>query len=73
MRVNISLASEQYVTKSNVKLSEFRCQSSIKAGRSAKTNIQQLCTDIGCSLEDLPEAMDDRDMVAGEGQGNPCS
>ena len=32
-----------------------------KAGRSARTYIQQLCTDTGCSLEDLPGAMDDRD------------
>ena len=31
-----------------------------KAGWLAKTYIQQLCTDIGCSLEDLPGAMDDR-------------
>ena len=30
-------------------------------GRPARTKIQQLCTDIGCSLEDLSEAMDDRD------------
>ena len=32
-----------------------------KAGRPAGTYIQQLCADTGCSLEDLPEAMDDRD------------
>ena len=32
-----------------------------KAGRSAGTYIQQLCADTGCSLEDLPEAMDDRE------------
>ena len=30
-----------------------------KAGRPARTYIQKLCTDAGCSLEDLPEAMDD--------------
>ena len=24
--------------------------------------LQQLCTDTGCSLEDLPEAMDDRNL-----------
>ena len=24
-----------------------------------RTNIKQLCADTGCSLEDLPEAMDD--------------
>ena len=29
-----------------------------KAGRPARTYIQQLCADTGCSLEDLPEAMD---------------
>ena len=32
-----------------------------KAGRPARTNIQQLCADTGCSPEDLPEAMDDRE------------
>ena len=32
-----------------------------KGGRPVKTYIQQLCTDTGCSLEDLPEAMDDRE------------
>ena len=32
-----------------------------KAGRPARTYIQQLCDDTGCSLEDLPEAMNDRE------------
>ena len=32
-----------------------------KAGRPARTYIQQLCADTGCSLEDLPETMDDRE------------
>ena len=32
-----------------------------KAGRPAKTYIQQFCVDTGCNLEDLPGAMDDRD------------
>ena len=32
-----------------------------KAGRLARTYIQQLCADTGCNLEDLPEAMDDRE------------
>ena len=31
-----------------------------KAGRPARTYIQQLCEDTGCNPEDLPEAMDDR-------------
>ena len=31
-----------------------------KTGRSARTYIQQLCEDTGCSPEDLPEAMNDR-------------
>ena len=31
-----------------------------KAGRPARTYIQQLCTNTGCSPEDLPEAVDDR-------------
>ena len=32
-----------------------------KAGRPARTYIQQLCEDTGCSTEDLPEAMNDRE------------
>ena len=32
-----------------------------KAGRPARTYIQQLYEDTGCSLEDLPEAMNDRE------------
>ena len=32
-----------------------------KAGRQARTYIQQLCEDTVCSSEDLPEAMDDRE------------
>ena len=32
-----------------------------KAGRPARTYIQQDCADTGCSFEDLPEAMDDRE------------
>ena len=33
-----------------------------KAGRPARTYIQQLCEDMGCCPEDLPEAMNDRVM-----------
>ena len=33
----------------------------VKAGWPARTYIQQLCANIGYSLEDLPGAMDDRD------------
>ena len=32
-----------------------------KAVRPARTYIQQLCEDMGCSPEDLPEAMNDRE------------
>ena len=32
-----------------------------KAGRSARTYIQQQCEDTGCSPEDQPEAMNDRE------------
>ena len=32
-----------------------------EAGRPARTYIQQLCKDTGCSPEDLPEAMNDRE------------
>ena len=30
-------------------------------GHPARTYLQQLCTDTGCSLEDLPNAIDDRE------------
>ena len=33
-----------------------------KAGRPARAYIQQLCEDTGCCPEDLPEAMNDREM-----------
>ena len=32
-----------------------------KAGRPARTYTQQLCEYMGCSPEDLPEAMNDRE------------
>ena len=32
-----------------------------KAGRPARTYIEQLCEDTGCSPEDLPEAINDRE------------
>ena len=32
-----------------------------KAGRPARTYFQQLCENTGCSPEDLPEAMNDRE------------
>ena len=41
------------------------------AGWPARTYIQQLCEDIGCSPEDLPETMNDREKWR-EGQGYPC-
>ena len=34
-----------------------------KAGRPARTYIQQLCEDMGCSPEDLPEAMNNREKL----------
>ena len=33
----------------------------VKVGRPAKNYIQQICADKRCSLEDLPETMDDRE------------
>ena len=33
----------------------------VKAGRPARTYIQHLCEDTGCSPEDLPKAMNDRE------------
>ena len=33
-----------------------------KAGRPARTYIQQLCEDTGCCPEDLPRAMNDREV-----------
>ena len=41
--------------------SEHNCYGQAKAGRTARTYIQQLCEDTGCSHEDLPEAMNDRE------------
>ena len=32
-----------------------------KSGRPARTYMQQVCADTGCSTQDLPEAMDDRE------------
>ena len=46
-----------------------------KAGRPARTYIQQLCEDTGCNPEDLPEAMNNREKwreVARESQRYPC-
>ena len=43
-----------------------------KAGRPARTYIQQLCEDTGWTPEDLPKAMNDKGGVAREGQGYPC-
>ena len=34
---------------------------STSVGKPSRTYLQQFCTDTGCALEDLPEAMDDRD------------
>ena len=42
-----------------------------KAGRPARTYIQQLCEDTGCSPEDMPEAMNNREKWR-ESQGYPC-
>ena len=36
-------------------------QGRAKAGQPPRTYIQQLCEDTGCSPEDLPEAMNDRE------------
>ena len=40
-----------------------------KAGRQARTYIQQLCDDTGCNPEDLPEAMNDRETWRERGSG----
>ena len=40
-----------------------------KAGRPARTYIQQLCEDTGCCPEDLPEAMNDREKWRERGSG----
>ena len=40
-----------------------------KAGRPARTYIQQLCDDTGCKPEDLPEAMNDRETWRERGSG----
>ena len=43
-----------------LRISLHRCAS---IEQPTKTYLQQLCTDIRCSLVDLPEAIDDRRMV----------
>ena len=43
-----------------------------KAGRPARTYIQQLCEDTGCSPEDLPETMNDREKWRERVWGYPC-
>ena len=40
-----------------------------KAGQPARTYIQQLCDDMGCNPEDLPEAMNDRETWSRRGSG----
>ena len=40
-----------------------------KAGRPARTYIQQLCDDTGCNPEDLPEAINDRETWRERGSG----
>ena len=40
-----------------------------KAGRPARTFIQQLCDDTGCNPEDLPKAMNDRETWRDRGSG----
>ena len=51
-------------------------QGRAKAGRPARTYIQQLCADNGCSPKDLPKAMDDWEVgnIRGgiAGQEYPC-
>ena len=43
-----------------------------KAGGLARTYIQQLCEDTGCSPEDMPEAMNDREMWGGRVRDIPA-
>ena len=43
-------------------LDNFSSHERAKAGRPARTYIQQLCADTGCIPADLPEAMDDREI-----------
>ena len=40
-----------------IQISRTRHAGRPSVGRPARTYLQQLCTDTGCSLEDLPEAM----------------
>ena len=52
------LETEDKINKKRASLNTFTRTS---VGRLAKTYLQHLCADPGCSLEDLPKAMDDRD------------
>ena len=42
-----------------------------KVGRPARTYIQQLCDDTGCSTDDMPEAMNDREELRERGRDIP--
>ena len=52
---------EYKLSKSQEKIKWTPTHGRAKAGRPARTYIQQLCEDTGCCPEDLPEAMNDRE------------
>ena len=61
--VCVCVCEEQRETTVGVRVGRCRTPTygQAKAGRPARTYIQQLCEDTGCNPEDLPEAMNDRE------------
>ena len=62
----VTIAMKQTVVKDSFFLNQSKVpriptHGRAKAGRPARTYIQQLCEDTGCCPEDLPRAMNDRE------------
>ena len=50
-----------FTKKEEPQLNFLYITTSYEAGRPARTYMHQLCEDMGCSPEDLPEAINDRE------------
>ena len=57
-RAGLCWGSKDEVISDNLRWNSTHGRTSV--GRPASTYLHQLCADTGCSLEDLPKAMDDR-------------
>ena len=71
---SLSIAVHAFVSRVSMSFSvdETLLPGRAKAGRPARTYIQQLCEDTGCSPEDLPEAMNDREKWRERFRVYPC-